>query len=354
MSACALPSPRSLQPCEACTEQQLPLSRRGAALLTARGAVYSRGAARFLPCSRLALRLLCARKAQALFLLRRASLAVDGAIGSVASGSHFGGFLWILLADAVTPPARVTLSQFNTVMTLASPWYDNASLWSGVSAIAAVVMIGIGAWATLRATNPRRRLSYEVHSLTPVVPATGPLREHVSVSAGGIILTDPHVFSVELANTGWRDIPSSAFDRGIPIRLDLGAQVISVLETVMQPPHALTPVVAVDGQSLLLGPSLIAKKQSVKISALVNGVDPALSIRTGLTDVKVESAEVLHSRERRAENWAPVIAPIALLGIIQLLPAEHWPTWTGIPLVIGILTLAHFAGRAAARLIRLF
>ncbi|GGP78529.1 hypothetical protein [Streptomyces melanogenes] len=172
-------------------------------------------------------------------------------------------------------------------MTLAESWYENAAFWSGAGVAVAIAAIVVGAWATLRAAYPRRRLTYYLRSIAPLIPPTASRHGRVAVEIGSVALTDPHVLHVELANPGSHDIPSSAFDGGDPIELDLGANVVTLLATTSTPPHAAAPSVNTDERILTVGPSLIAKGQLVTISVLVDGPAPELTVRTRLTDVSV-------------------------------------------------------------------
>ncbi|WP_217242281.1 hypothetical protein [Streptomyces sp. AC555_RSS877] len=198
-------------------------------------------------------------------------------------------------------------------MTTAGQWYETESLWAAASVGVAIAALVAGAWATLRAAYPKRCLTYDLVTLTPLISPSSLLRGGLSVSLNGAALTDPHVLKIRLLNSGVRDIPSDAFDNGVPIRIDLGARVISVLDSTSEPSHAVPPSLNVDGQCITIGPTLIAKKQQITVSALVDGPQPRLTIRAALIEVDV--------RRYRPELPIPGFMPVALavLGAIVAL-----------------------------------
>ena len=73
------------------------------------------------------------------------------------------------------------LSPSMTVMATDGPWYISESLWAAGGVVVAAASLSVGAWATLRAAYPKRRLTYDLHSVTPLVPLSGPLRNSLAV-----------------------------------------------------------------------------------------------------------------------------------------------------------------------------
>lgn len=196
-------------------------------------------------------------------------------------------------------------------MMMASSWYESPPLWSAASVLVGLLAVE----ATLRAAHPKRRLAYRMHSVAPLVPASGPLRDGLAMSLNGVALQDPHVLQFELENWGRKDIPSSAFDSGTPIRIDLGCDVVSILETTSKPSHAVAPALSADGQSVLIGPSLIARGQRISITVLADGPRPELTAHVALIDVSVRRSQV----NETLLLWLPPtlsFSATALLGIL--------------------------------------
>ncbi|MFE1030003.1 hypothetical protein ACFW5I_36685 [Streptomyces sp. NPDC058818] len=196
-------------------------------------------------------------------------------------------------------------------MMMASSWYESPLLWSAASVLVGLLAV----WATLRAANPKRHLAYTMRSIAPLIPSSGPLRDGLAMNLNGIALQDPHVLQFELANWGRRDIPSSAFDSGMPIRIDLGCDVVSILETASKPSHAVPPAVSADGQSILVGPGLIARGQRITITVLADGPRPELTAHVALIDVRVRQDQV----RKMHLLWLPVILSFSACSILWIL-----------------------------------
>src|SRR5258708_35624925 len=90
---------------------------------------------------------------------------------------------------------------------------------------------GTAAWVGWLAVNPRRRLSYGMPVVTPLLNAGTDVRQGLEVRRDGVVLADPHVLEVVLASRGRLDIPSTAFDKDRPLILDVGAPILDVLQS---------------------------------------------------------------------------------------------------------------------------
>lgn len=188
-----------------------------------------------------------------------------------------------------------------TVMVLAGQWYASGTFWSIVGVGVAVVSILLSPLVARWLQEGRRRLFYSMPTATPLITRHSLLTELVIVHRGDR-LSNPHVLEVRLACQGRHDIPSSAFDNGEPLRLDVGVPIVNILGTRTTPDAARSPAVAMDGTALLIAPSLIKRGQRTSFTLLVDGPDPALTCpQPPLIDVDVqhqaESAESLTPRQ---------------------------------------------------------
>ncbi|WP_147312425.1 hypothetical protein [Thermomonospora umbrina] len=147
----------------------------------------------------------------------------------------------------------------------------------------ATVVLGV---LMYRAQFPKRRLMYWRRSVTPLLTAPAGVRGDVELRHKGRVLERPYAVDVILAGRGRRDVPSSAFDGG-PLRLDVGAPIVEVLQVIDDPKCSTpTPRVRVDGSALLVGPDLIGRRQRIVFSLLVED-RPTLTCRSPLIDVPV-------------------------------------------------------------------
>lgn len=193
----------------------------------------------------------------------------------------------------------------------AENWYASGTFWTIVSVIVAVVGVAVTVWVTLRAAYPKRRLSYAMPVITPLLNAGQDVRHGLEVHRGGQILTDPHVLEVELVSQSRRDISNDNFNAGAPLRLDVGAPIIEILKTTSLPSDRGTPAVDIDGTTLRIGPGLIGKRQTISLSLLVDGPRPTLTCpQPPLIDVEVRKQQELPARELRA--WAAAVTSVVV------------------------------------------
>jgi hypothetical protein len=173
-------------------------------------------------------------------------------------------------------------------MLIANPWYESGSFWQfAITTLVAVAVGALGAFATLRASNPKLRLSYRALINTSLLTASTRQAAHLSVTYGGTVVPRPRLVEVELRNAGRRDITASMFHGGDPIKFDLGADVIAVLDVDVQPGATTPPRVVATGTSVEVHPSLLVRQQSIVISVLVDGHRTDLSCQAPLVDVEV-------------------------------------------------------------------
>lgn len=158
-----------------------------------------------------------------------------------------------------------------------SHFFTSATFWGpAIGAIVGVLTTAVVVWVTLRAANPKRRLLYSMPVVTPLLNTRPDLPQDIEVRRAGSVLAHPYVVNVELTSRGRRDIAREAFG-GDPIRLDVGAPIIDCLKISTSPSDRPHPVWNVDGSKLLVGPSLIGRRQSTVFSLLVDGPSPRLS-----------------------------------------------------------------------------
>ncbi|MFJ3984874.1 hypothetical protein [Streptomyces fungicidicus] len=176
-------------------------------------------------------------------------------------------------------------------MLIAESWYESASFWQFVITTLVAMAIGaLGAFATLRASNPKRRLSYRTLINTSLLATSTRQASHLSVTHGGTVLQRPRLIEVELRNTGRRDITAAMFHGGDPIRIDLGVDVIAVLDVEVDPDSTTPPRVVAAGTSVEVHPTLLARRQTVVISILVDGRRSELACQVPLVDVQIRQA----------------------------------------------------------------
>ncbi|GAA5029550.1 hypothetical protein [Streptomyces siamensis] len=208
--------------------------------------------------------------------------------------------------DARPAPRRVGLPVYH-VRTLApvasGAFYTAETFWTAAGVAVAVLMGGGAIWAALRASHPRRRLTYTTGHDPLVNQLVG---GRLEIRRNGTLLTDPHLVRLVLTNPGRRDIPSSAFDRGQPFRVDLAVPYLEMVATESEPSAAQPPPVSVLGSELSIGPGRIGSGTTITYLLLVDTV-PSYHCRHSLLDVRVEQLPVPPAR--RVPRQLPLVRP---------------------------------------------
>ena len=200
-------------------------------------------------------------------------------------------------------------------MILGEHWYASGTLGSAAGVAVAIVASVATAWVTWRVGYPRRRLSYQLRAATRLLnPDARDMAGDLEVRRSGTVLCDPKVATVELANQGRIDIPSSCFDSGLAMRLELGVEIVDVLSVSSDPATARGPAVSADGTALRVGPGLIKAGQRVTVAVLLDGGEPAVTCpERPLIDVEIRDQADL---DARAARWrAMAAAAIVAAGV---------------------------------------
>ncbi|MFF4054627.1 hypothetical protein ACFYZ0_02385 [Streptomyces sp. NPDC001708] len=211
--------------------------------------------------------------------------------------------------------------------TLSGEWWDSDPWWQfGLTLVVGIVVGCIGAWATLRAGNPKRKINWWVESDTSLLslserPDAG---QELTVHLGDWAIMNPRVVELVIANVGTRDITAAMFHAGQNMRFDFGlAKVFGVLARRTEPEGSVLPEIEIEpitlppaprrlpngqidliaGSWLDLKPCLLKRGQSVTVTVLVSALessDEECEVRlasAGLIDVDVVS----QSPGRRAQ-----------------------------------------------------
>jgi hypothetical protein len=170
-------------------------------------------------------------------------------------------------------PWRATgLVYFLLVITASSLTSSPTSIfWLTIIAIAVAVVAGAIALIAWRAEAVRKRLLLSITSRTRLLITPEPMREELRVSYQDEKLEDPYVVSIELSNVGKSPIKSEDFDKGRNLTFSVGAPIVKVLSTEHEPTSAPAPVVTTNSNSLEIGPELIAKDESIRVTLLTEG-----------------------------------------------------------------------------------
>jgi hypothetical protein len=177
-------------------------------------------------------------------------------------------------------------------MLIAKPWYESGSFWQfAISMLVAVAVGALGAFATMRAANPKRRLSYRAHTNAPLFIASDNQTEALQVTYNGTPVSRPRICELEIRNSGRRDITATHFHGGEALKFDLGADAVGVLGVTSSPSGTVVPAVDIDATDphvVAIPPTLLTRKQVVRATFLVDGPRAEMRcIQAPLVDVDI-------------------------------------------------------------------
>ena len=224
-------------------------------------------------------------------------------------------------------------------------FYTSGTFWAGAGVAAVLLSTVAIVWVTLRVGSLKRRLLYSMPVVTPLLNERPGMPRDVEVRRAGQLLTFPQVVNIELVSRGRRDIPRDAFDGGEPLCLDVGVPIVECLQVKISPTDRPEPLCKIDGAKLLVGPSLISRRQTMVFSLLVDGPSPKLSRPPqSLIDVDLRPRDT--GSESPARRYVLLLALAAIIAAVPVtIVLTHNRGWINIPVLIvaifGIPTLAN-------------
>lgn len=215
------------------------------------------------------------------------------------------------------------------IVNIAGGWYTSGTFWTGAGAVVALLGAVATVWVTFTVGSLRRRLHYGMQPAAPLLAAPDGMRSKLELHYDGLPLANPRVITVQLTSRSRKDIPSDAYNDGQPLRLDVGAPILEILQITSVPETYPLPSVITDGTALAIGPSLIGKRHNIMITLLTDGAKPSLSCRSPLIDVQVTQRAPEYYSNRRQWIALTAISVIAALAVISILNEYVFPRTGG-------------------------
>jgi uncharacterized protein YjbI with pentapeptide repeats len=199
-------------------------------------------------------------------------------------------------------------------MVLASGWYSSGTFWAAAGTVAVLATGTIAIILALLQDNPVRRLECTM-SVAPLLQGSAEETPgKLQMTWDGVVLKDPHVLEITLFNRGRRDIPKEDFDQ--PLEFRVGATILAVLRIISGSSSSVFRAVGFEGDLLKVGPGLIRRRQSIKVTLMAVGSDPILtSSAAAVRDVDVEVLEAVQSDHPRPAR----VKFVAGIGVVALM-----------------------------------
>ena len=171
-------------------------------------------------------------------------------------------------------------------------WLESPITGLVVAVLLAIVTTAI-AWWNIR---PKRLIVVDIPQRgTPFLKAESHSRPGSVVDQTGSGPESPHIVKVHLKTKGRWDVASTAFDRDLPLILDIGATILSM--EVVQPPWTPRLKAEVAGTELRIGPGLVPRRRMWVFTLLTNGIASCFTYVNPLIDIDIRTA--VQQRRRR-------------------------------------------------------
>lgn len=195
--------------------------------------------------------------------------------------------------------------------TLASAWYTNEVFVAALGVLATLGVGFLGAWAAKTANYPKLQLDYFI-SLNKELLSSTAANSSVSVTHGGVALSNPRLVVVRLDNVGRHDIVANMFHNSAPIELDLGKPILELLSVNSTPAGTHSPTAVATGSTIKVDPSHIRRKQKISFSVLLNEEPTSVIARHHMINVDVEPTGPISKRK------VVILVSVALLIAVGL------------------------------------
>ncbi|MEV4207552.1 hypothetical protein [Nocardia salmonicida] len=136
----------------------------------------------------------------------------------------------------------------------------------------------------------RKRLVVKAMYSKLITGHTGQLSDQIHVKYGDLDISDPHLVNITVWNVGAKDILAKDFDGDKPLKIEIGATVVALLQ-----PDGPTLNSLVVADAVSIQPSLLVAGRRYVIPALVDG-EPNTSVETS----RIADTDILDKPQRQA------------------------------------------------------
>ncbi|MEU7769499.1 hypothetical protein AB0B25_31065 [Nocardia sp. NPDC049190] len=171
-------------------------------------------------------------------------------------------------------------------------------------------LVGLAAgYYYFRYGKERKRLVVSVRVSKLIADRVTAIPEKISVAYDSVIVGDPRVVTIELSNTGSKDISSKDFDGEKPLAIEVNCEVMAVLQN-----ESGGIVSTNENRRVLVPPTVMARGKAYTIQVLVDG-EPKVSVEPDrLVDTDIWNIEERIMVDKKRKRWAElsVVSSIAV------------------------------------------
>jgi len=192
------------------------------------------------------------------------------------------------LPDASCEPSFLARLRLDSVMSLASPFYDSSAVQALGGILATILTALIAIWVARNVQLPKRCLYYGISETIPLLTPHSSVRGDLELIYKGTALANPHLATLHISLRGRQDIASEDYDSDQPLQIGIGISIVAILMVTSKPETSPVPHITSTNSSLAVGPSLIHSGQMIQISVLIDADNTSISCKNSLKNVKVK------------------------------------------------------------------
>lgn len=221
-----------------------------------------------------------------------------------------------------------------------TPWYSNTTLLSITTIVIGFLTVLAAVWGSLYVARPRRGLVYEASHSSVSADELADLPEADRLTAVAV--------SFRLRGSGRLDVPTAAFDSGIPLTIRFADATLHRLmgPCSSQPPNRTVPSALIRDGELVIGPGLIGRDQLLAYRLLVTAHElssfwrPLPQVRGALIDTSL--------RKNTLRTKVNILAAVLIIALVIAAIIFLHPSQTSNKPSIGDLLVTSVSGGAAA------
>jgi hypothetical protein len=194
-------------------------------------------------------------------------------------------------------------------MPVAAPWYESSAFVEIAGLIISAVTLIVTTAAAYRIAKPRRLVLVDM----PQVKSLPGEHSWPDIEAHELDGASLNVVEVRMRAKGRWDIPTSSFDRDMPIAIDLGAGIVSLKR--VQPPDVPQLKAEAAGTELRIGPGLVRRHHKWNFILLTRGPAACFTCVSPLIDVELLTS----AQQRTRRRWSALLLAIFYVPIFWVL-----------------------------------
>lgn len=133
--------------------------------------------------------------------------------------------------------------------------------------------------------RPKSSVSWKIIANSPLVKISSEIRGNLQVLFDGSPVKDIQLIIIKIINTGNVSIKSGDYEHPINLNFDKKAQILTA-EVIETNPNNIEASTNIEGNSVIISPTLLNKGDSVTIKTLVNQFNNHISIDGRIVGVK--------------------------------------------------------------------